>query len=247
MLIPRHVAVIMDGNGRWAVSRGLPRVQGHRRGVEAVRRLLDSCEKYGVQYLTIFAFSSENWSRPAEEIGELMGLLRFYIKSELANLHKKGIRLKIIGDRKRLEPDVLEIITHAEKITAANRGAQLNIALSYGGRMDIVAAAKAAAQDVLAGKLDVAAINEEIFANYLETADIPDPDLLIRTSGEQRISNFMLWQLAYTELVFIERLWPDFNEQDFLAALKQFSGRQRRFGGITAQDSVVGVKNLMTN
>lgn len=198
--MPLHVCVIMDGNGRWAASRGLPRAEGHRRGAEAVRQVIKEAARLGVGYLTLFGFSSENWKRPSGEVTDLMGLLRLYLRKELADLHKQGVRFRVIGERSRLPGDVQELVTTAENRTKDNTGLTLVIALSYGGRAEIVNAARDLAEKAKAGTLDPGAIDEATFATHLETADIPDPDLLIRTSGEQRISNFLLWQCAYTEL-----------------------------------------------
>src|SRR5487761_1611018 len=203
---PTHVAIIMDGNGRWAKARGLPRIAGHRAGAEAVRRTLTASVELGIKYLTLFGFSSENWKRPATEVSDLMGLLRHYIRGEIAELHRNGVRLRIIGDRTKLPTDIVGMIDNAETLTAGNDRLNLSIALSYGGRAEIALAAR------------------------LLTADIPDPDLLIRTSGEQRISNFLLWQTAYAELVFTPTLWPDFAKSDLEKALRDYHGRDRRYG-----------------
>lgn len=228
---PTHVAIIMDGNGRWARARGLPRTEGHRRGAEAVRRTIKAATNAGVSYLTLFGFSSENWKRPLEEVRDLMGLLRFYLSKEIAELHKNGVRFKVIGDRTRLDPDIVTMIEDAEKHTAENTGLTLILALSYGGRAELTAAAKSIASDVEAGHLRTEDISEDLFSSYLFTDDIPDPDLLIRTSGERRISNFLLWQLAYAEFVFLDVLWPDFGADDLSEALTEFDGRERRYGG----------------
>lgn len=227
---PRHVAIIMDGNGRWASARGLPRTQGHRRGAEAVRRAVEAGVELGIEYLTLFGFSSENWKRPAAEVSDLMGLLRRYLQSEIAELHKEGVRLRVIGDRQRLADDIVRLIEDAERRTAGNTRINVTVALSYGGRQEIVGAARRLAEEVATGRLAPEAIDETAFAAQLFTVDIPDPDLLIRTSGEQRISNFMLWQCAYAELVFTDTLWPDFGKDDLLAALRDFQNRERRFG-----------------
>jgi undecaprenyl diphosphate synthase len=227
---PTHVAIIMDGNGRWAKARSLPRIAGHRRGAEAVRRAVTAAGEFGIAYLTLFGFSSENWKRPAGEVDDLMGLLRHYIRAEIAELHAKGVRLRVIGDSARLPTDIVTLIDNAESLTAANRGLRLTIALSYGGRAEITRAARAIAADAQAGRITPAQIDEALFARYLLTADIPDPDLVIRTSGEQRISNFLLWQTAYSELVFTDTLWPDFSRADFAKALSDYHGRERRYG-----------------
>lgn len=227
---PAHVAIIMDGNGRWAKSRGLPRIAGHRRGAEAVRRTVTAAAEFGITYLTLFGFSSENWKRPTDEIDDLMGLLRHYLRGEIAELHSRGVRIRVIGERSRLPADVVNLIDNSEALTASNSGLCLTIALSYGGRAEITHAARVIAEAVKAGRLGLDAVNEESFARYLFTASMPDPDLVIRTSGEQRISNFLLWQTAYSELVFTSTLWPDFGKADLEKALRDFHGRERRYG-----------------
>jgi len=227
---PDHIAIIMDGNGRWAQARGLPRIAGHKRGAEAVRKTVEAAAKAGVSYLTLFGFSSENWKRPEREVGDLMGLLRLYLKSEVNELKKNGIRLSVIGDRSRFDRDIVRMIEQAEAETAGGARLTLILALSYGGRYEIVSAARELAQKAAAGELDPGDIDEKTFASHLDTAGVPDPDLLIRTSGEQRISNFLLWQLAYTELVFTDVLWPDFGAADLAAAIDDFNSRERRYG-----------------
>ena len=227
---PAHVAIIMDGNGRWAKARGLPRIAGHRRGAESVRRTVVAAAELGISYLTLFGFSSENWKRPSGEIDDLMSLLRVYLRGEIAELHRQGVRVRVIGDRTRLAPDIVTLIDNAEALTRANTRLTLIVALSYGGRHDIVQAAQRLAADAAAGSLKPEAIDEACFAARLYTAGIPDPDLLIRTSGEQRISNFLLWQSAYTELVFVDTLWPDFGASDLEKAVREFHGRDRRYG-----------------
>ncbi|NQW00707.1 MAG: isoprenyl transferase [Rhodospirillales bacterium] len=227
---PIHVAIIMDGNGRWAKARGLPRTAGHKRGAESVRRSIKAAISNGVRYLTLFGFSSENWKRPVDEVRDLMGLLRFYLKSEIRALDKEGVRLNVIGDRTRLDPDIVTLIDESEKITSTNNRLVLTIALSYGGRAEILRAAVQIAEDIGNGLLDPAEINENTLSERLFTSGIPDPDLLIRTSGEQRISNFLLWQCAYTEFAFVETLWPDFSEEHFATAIKDFQTRDRRYG-----------------
>jgi undecaprenyl diphosphate synthase len=224
--IPRHVAIIMDGNGRWAAARGLPRVVGHREGIKSVRRTIETAIDLGVKFLTLFAFSSENWQRPETEIADLTGLLRQYLRSELNELHDNGVRLRIIGERDRFGPNLAEDLAAAEARTAGNQRLTLVMALSYGGRADIVRAARLA----VAGGLAPEEITETKFASLLATDGIPDPDLLIRTSGEERISNFLLWQTAYAELYFTEVLWPDFGADDFVEAVREFARRERRFG-----------------
>jgi undecaprenyl diphosphate synthase len=225
----------MDGNGRWAVSRGLPRTAGHKRGAEAVRRAVTGAAELGVSYLTLFGFSSENWKRPPTEIDDLMGLLRLYLRSEIAEFHRNGVRLKVIGDRDRLSTDLVSMIRHAEEMTSANRRLQLTVALSYGGRSEIAHAARRIAERVHAGEIEPIAVDEKLFEAHLLTAGMPDPDLLIRTSGEKRISNFLLWQTAYSELVFIDRLWPDFTKQDLEEAIREFHSRDRRYGATAGQ------------
>jgi len=224
--VPNHVAIIMDGNGRWAAARGLPRVVGHREGTKAVRRTIEAAIGQGVKYLTLFAFSSENWQRPEAEVTDLRGLLLQFLRSELQEMHEAGVRLRVIGEQARFGPNIFAELAAAEAKTAANEKLTLLMALSYGGRAEIVAAAREAIAEGLAPE----ALTEEKFASYLATAGVPDPDLLIRTSGEQRLSNFLLWQTAYAELVFIDVLWPDFGEQDFAGAVRKFAMRERRFG-----------------
>jgi undecaprenyl diphosphate synthase len=228
--LPRHVAIIMDGNGRWAKARGLPRIAGHRSGAEAARRTVTAAAELGIPYLTLFGFSSENWKRPSTEIHDLMALLRHYLRGEIAELHRNGIRLKVIGQIARFAPDIVGMIEDAEAATRDNPRITLTIALSYGGRAEIVAAVRSIAAQVACRKLDPDAVDEECIARHLFTADLPDPDLLIRTSGEQRISNFLLWQCAYSELVFTKTLWPDFSKHDLDRAIDDFCGRERRYG-----------------
>ena len=232
-MTPKHVAIIMDGNGRWARSRGLPRTAGHKQGAEAARRVVKSAADLGVQYITLFGFSTENWNRPEAEIKELMQLLRYYLRSETANLHKQGARLRIIGDRDALDDDIVKLIENAESLTLDNNKITVVIALNYGGRQDIVAAAKAMALEFgeRLERIGNSAL-EDVFSSYLMTADIPDPDLLIRTSGEQRISNFLLWQCAYAEFVYTPVLWPDFGQDDLQKALDDYAARDRRFGAL---------------
>ncbi len=227
---PLHVAVIMDGNGRWANARGLPRAAGHQRGAEAARRAVMGALSMGVSYLTLYGFSAENWKRPATEVDDLMGLLRWYLHSQIVEMVKEGIRLRVIGDRTRLSKDLIDLIDEAEGVTADNRRLNLTIAISYGGRQEIVAATRRLVQQALDGSLAPADIDEHTFEAELDTADLPDPDLILRTSGEQRISNFLIWQSAYSELVFVDKLWPDFGEADLAAAIQEFQSRDRRYG-----------------
>ncbi len=228
--LPVHVAIIMDGNRRWARARGRPPAWGHRKGAEAVRRTVEACARLGIRYLTLYAFSSENWRRPPQEVEELMGLLRHYLQREIHHLHDKDVRIRVIGDRRRLAPDIVAMIEEAERRTAGNRRIQVLVALNYGGRQEIVRACRRIARAVAAGELEPEAVDEARFAQFLDTAGIPDPDLLIRTSGEQRISNFLLWQLAYTELVFLPVLWPEFGEEHLIEALLEYARRERRYG-----------------
>ena len=230
--VPEHVAIIMDGNGRWAKSHGLPRTAGHKRGADAVKRVVEGAGKLGIRYLTLFGFSSENWSRPENEVRDLLKLLRHTLENDVTELHKQGIRLRVIGERMRLPADTVELIHNAETLTASNSRLMLTIALSYGGRQEIVAAARSLAADCIAGRCAPSDIDESMFGQRLFTADTPDPDILIRTSGEQRISNFLLWQIAYTELVFTETLWPDFDQTELEAAIADFRTRDRRYGAV---------------
>jgi undecaprenyl diphosphate synthase len=230
---PVHVAIIMDGNGRWAKARSLPRTAGHKRGADAVRRTVESAVTLGIRYLTLFGFSSENWRRPENEIRDLMGLLRYYLEKEVDELHDKGVKLLVIGERDRLPADTVELITRAEQKTASNSRLTLTLAISYGSRDEIVAAARALAAECIAGRMSPDQIDQTAIGNRLFTHNLPEPDLLIRTSGEQRISNFLLWQLAYTELFFTPTLWPDFDHADMEAALVAFRNRERRFGAVT--------------
>lgn len=230
-VLPRHVAIIMDGNNRWAQQRKLPSLAGHKAGIGSVRAVLEVAMQQGIEIVTLFAFSSENWSRPQEEVSGLMELFKWALSREAKRLHKHQVRLKIVGARQGFSQELQELMRKAEDLTANNTKATLVIAANYGGRQDITQAAQQLAQQVAAGNLSATAITEEVFQQYLGLADLPDPDLCIRTSGEQRLSNFLLWQLAYAELVFTPAYWPDFRQQDFYAALQVFAQRQRRFGG----------------
>ena len=230
MAPPEHVAIIMDGNGRWAEARGLTRFHGHSEGAKSARTAVESAIKYKIRYLTLYSFSSENWKRPQTEINDLMGLLRSYLENEMKTLVENGIRLRVIGERADLGEDIVELIQECEEGTSQNKILDLFIALSYGGRYEITEAARQLAIKVKEGDLESTDINEEIFSKHLYTWGVPDPDLIIRTSGEKRVSNFLLWQLAYSELVFSDTLWPDFSENDFKKALSEFSLRDRRFG-----------------
>ncbi len=228
---PRHIAIIMDGNGRWAISRGLPRIVGHQRGADAVRRTVEGCVELGVEYLTLYAFSSENWKRPADEVQNLMSLLRLYLRRELDELAGAGVRLRVIGERGALDENIRSLIGRAEAHTRDNGKLVLTVALNYGARNEIVAAVRAIARDAGAGRIDPGAVDAALFSTYLQTDGMPDPDLVIRTSGEHRLSNFLLWQCAYAELVFTPVLWPDFDRDSLAAAIGEFRGRERRYGG----------------
>jgi len=229
--VPRHVAIIMDGNGRWAEQRRLPRVAGHRAGAEALRRTLEAAVKHGVEVLTVYAFSSENWRRSPEEIADLTSLMRFYLEREFDRLMQEGVRLKLIGDYSAFGSDLVKRLERAVERTAKNERLTLVVALNYGSRAEIAAAARTLAAKTAAGEIEPADIDEQSIANELQTRELADLDLLIRTSGEVRLSNFLLWQAAYAELLFVDTLWPDFDEQAFAEALDQFAARQRRFGG----------------
>jgi undecaprenyl diphosphate synthase len=229
---PHHVAIIMDGNGRWAKARGLPRVAGHRRGADAVRRVVRGAGELGIPVLTLFAFSTENWTRPADEVNDLMGLLRHYLRNELEELHRNGARLRVIGNREGLAADIVRDIADAELLTRNNTRIDVNICINYGARDEILRAARNLARRVAAGEMTPEEIDEANFERELLTAGLPDPDLLIRTSGEQRISNFLLWQCAYTELVFVDTLWPDFGKEHLERAITEFRRRERRYGGV---------------
>ncbi len=230
--VPRHVAIIMDGNGRWARGRGRPRTMGHRAGVDAVRRTIEASCHLGIEYLTLYGFSTENWKRPETEVSDLMGLLRLFLKKELATLHKNGIKVRIIGDRTRFADDIRDLLAKAEAQTSENTRLNLTIALSYGARAEITDAMREIAAKVATGELSPSDISEDLIEQHLSTSGIPDPDLLIRTSGEQRISNFLLWQSAYTEFVFEDVLWPDFDRSHLEQAIDNFAGRERRFGAV---------------
>lgn len=228
--LPSHVAIIMDGNGRWAKARGLPRTAGHKKGADALRNILRGCQEAGIRYLTIYAFSSENWSRPAGEVSDLMALLRLYLTSEIKTLHASGIRLRIIGDRDKLDRETRKQVEQAEKLMEANDTFHLTVALSYGSRQELVNAIRSVAGKVKEGSLDPAMIDESVITKALYTDSLPDPDLLIRTGGEQRLSNFLLWQSAYTELYFSPVLWPDFSIEHLKEALDEYARRERRYG-----------------
>jgi undecaprenyl diphosphate synthase len=233
--LPTHVAIIMDGNGRWAALRGLPRAEGHRRGVEAIRRAVRSASELGIRYLTIYSFSSENWRRPAQEVADLMGLLKRFVRHDLADLHKANVRVRIIGEREGLAHDIRALLVEAEALTAKNSGLTLIVAFNYGGRQEIVRAMRVLAERARAGILDPGRIDVATVEAVLDTHGIPDPDLVIRTSGEQRVSNFLTWQTAYSEFVFLPDFWPDFDHETFRAAVEEYGRRERRFGGLGAR------------
>jgi undecaprenyl diphosphate synthase len=235
--VPGHVAIIMDGNGRWAAQRGLPRAEGHRRGVEAVRACVRAAVELGIGHLTLYTFSSENWRRPHGEITDLMGLLKLFIRRDLAELHEQNVRIRVIGTEERVEPEVIKLIRDAVEITSNNTGLVLTTAFNYGSRDEIVRAARSLAAKVQSGEIGLDAITEESFAAHLDTTDLPQPDLLIRTGGDQRISNFLLWQCAYTEFVFLDAFWPDFSKDMLAKAVSEFQSRERRFGGLSARCS----------
>lgn len=232
---PRHVAIIMDGNGRWAAQRGLPRSEGHRRGVEALRRTVRAAGDLGIRILTIYSFSSENWSRPPSEIRDLMGLLRRFIRKDLAELHHNNVRVRVIGERQRLDPEIGRLLREAEDLTRGNTGLILVVAFNYGSRQEIARAARRLAREVAAGKLAPDAITADLISTQLDAPDLPDPDLIIRTSGEQRLSNFLLWQAAYSELIFVPTYWPDFDRAALESAIAEYQRRERRFGGLAAR------------
>jgi undecaprenyl diphosphate synthase len=233
--VPRHVAIIMDGNGRWAAARGLPRAEGHRRGVEALRRTIRAAGEIGIKIVTIFSFSAENWSRPATEIVELMGLLRRFVRNDLAELHKSNVRVRIIGERMGLDPDIGRLLIEAEELTKNNNGLILVVAFNYGARQEIVRAVQRVSEEIANGRMTAAGIDMDSITRFLDAPDIPDPDLIIRTSGEQRLSNFLLWQSAYSELVFVPTYWPDFDRATLESAIREYQQRERRFGGLVAQ------------
>ncbi len=235
--IPSHIGVIMDGNGRWAQARGKPRTEGHVAGVRALRELVESCINYGVGYLTVFSFSSENWSRPRDEISFIFGLLRRFVASDLEKLHRNNVRVRIIGSREGLDEGLRRLIAEVETTTAMNTGLKLQVAFNYGGKAEIAEAVRRIAQQVATGRLKPEEITEATIGRFLYTAGLPDPDLIIRTSGEQRFSNFLLWQGAYAELAFVEENWPDFGAGAFLRVLEDYSRRERRYGGVEATGS----------
>ncbi|MBQ3392257.1 MAG: isoprenyl transferase [Lachnospiraceae bacterium] len=233
MMVPQHVAIIMDGNGRWAKKRGLPRTMGHTRGAQVVEQILEDADDLGIRYLTVYAFSTENWSRPAAEVKALMNLLRTYMKTSLAKCAKNNVRVRVLGDKTKLAPDLQAAIANLEKETAGNTGITFQIAINYGARDEIVRAVRKLAADVKDGRTDADAIDEAALSNALDTGGIPDPDLLIRTCGEERISNFLLWQIAYAELYFTDKAWPDFDRAELEKAIEAYGKRERRYGGLS--------------
>ncbi len=240
--VPRHVAIIMDGNGRWARARGLPRVAGHKRGVETVRQVVRDAAELGIEYLTLFSFSSENWQRPADEVNELMGLLKRFIRRDLASLHEQGVRVRVIGGRDNLDNEIIELISKAQSLTENNQGITLIVAFNYGSKQEITDAVRKITEAVQNGDLTPEQITPEVFNSYLYTAEFPEPDLLIRTSGEQRLSNFLLWQCAYTEFVFVTQPWPDFSKDLLVSAIEEFHSRNRRFGGLSSLEDAATAK-----
>ncbi len=232
--VPAHIAIIMDGNGRWAKERGMPRIEGHRKGIDAVRNIVRIAGDYGIKYLTLYSFSSENWNRPESEISELFGLLRFFVRKHLAELHQNNVCLKVIGEKQGVPDDIVKLLDDATNLTSKNNGLTLVIAFNYGARTEILNAAKKVAEQIALGEFAIDELTCEIFEKNLQTKGIPDPDLIIRTSGEQRLSNFLLWQAAYSEFVFTPCKWPDFDEQTFQEALNDYNNRDRRFGAVSS-------------
>jgi len=233
--LPRHVAIIMDGNGRWAHERALPRSAGHRQGVEALRRTVRAAVEIGIEYLTIYSFSAENWSRPPSEVNFLLSLLRRFIRRDVADIHAAGVRIRVIGEREGVDPDIAQMIAECERLTAANTAMTLVVAFNYGSRQELVRATSRIADKLAAGEIAPTDIDADMIGHNLDLAELPDPDLLIRTGGEQRLSNFLLWQCAYTEFVFVREYWPDFNKEMLQRAVTAYCSRDRRFGGIDAQ------------
>ena len=241
--IPRHVAIIMDGNGRWAKNRLLPREAGHVKGISSVRKVVRAAREFNIEYLTLYTFSTENWRRPESEVRHLMGLFRRYCRADVEKLHAHNVRVRFIGARSGLDADIAEIIESAEDLTRNNSALNLNFAFNYGSREELAAAARKLAQEAAAGRLDPDAITPSVFGNSLQSAGLPDADLVIRSGGERRLSNFLLWQSAYAELVFVDKLWPDFGRDDLRAALDEFARRDRRFGAVPGSASVQPVNS----
>ena len=235
LVVPRHLAIIMDGNGRWAQQRGLPRIEGHRQGVERVKECVRTAAEIGVEYLTLFSFSSENWRRPQEEVDALMSLIKRFIRQELAELHENNVRVRVIGTNDRVDPEIIAMIADAHALTAKNTGLQLTVAFNYGARDEIARAARQLAEDVARGAMRPEDVDMAALEQRLDTHGLPDPDLLIRTSGEVRLSNFLLWQLAYAELMFVEDYWPDFDRETMIRTISAYQNRERRFGGLSAR------------
>ncbi len=240
--IPEHVAIIMDGNGRWARQRGLPRTSGHKKGAEVVEQILEDADAIGIRYLTVYAFSTENWLRPLQEVRALMNLLRLYMKTAEAKCRKNNVCVRVIGDRSRLDEDLIRSIEHLEKVTAGNTGMHFQIAINYGGRDEIIRAVRKMLPDIREGRIREEDINEALIGSLLDTAGLPDPDLLIRTCGEQRISNFLIWQNAYTEYYFTDAAWPDFSREELLKAIDAYSSRDRKYGGLHEDTAAAGVE-----
>lgn len=236
--LPNHIAIVMDGNGRWAQQRRLPRVEGHRRGVDVAQEVAKAAADIGIKHLTLFAFSAENWKRPEQEVNQLMGILKRFLAREVSDLHQRNVRLKFIGDRTRLADDIVRLMADAEELTRDNSSTVLTLAVNYGARQDIAAAAKAFAKEVEAGNLRPEDSTPELFESYLQTSDLPEPDLVIRTSGEQRLSNFLLWESAYSEFLFSDTLWPDFSPECLRRAVKEFQLRDRTFGALSSRQTL---------
>lgn len=234
-VLPHHLAIVMDGNGRWARRRGLPRLMGHHRGVESLKKVIESVLEFGIEYLTVFAFSTENWRRPKDEVSGLFSLLRRTLQSDLAEFHKNNIRLRVIGRREGVDPETLALMDHAVELTKDNTALNFTIAFNYGGRDDIVSATRILAERVVRGEIEPSDITEDLFSKSLLTFDLPDPDLFIRTSDVSRVSNFLIWQTAYTELVFLETYWPNFKKEDLVFAIRKFQKCQRKFGGVSPE------------
>ena len=244
-VVPQHVAIIMDGNGRWAAAHRVARIAGHRRGVEALRRAVQSAMDVGIGYLTVYSFSSENWARPVEEVSDLMRLLKRFIRNDLTDLHRHNVRVRIIGMRDNLQPDIQALLVEAEERTRLNTALTLVVAFNYGARQELAAAVRRIAFQVASGEMEPHAVTADLIATHLDTAGIPDPDLIIRTSGEQRLSNFLMWQAAYAELVFLPMHWPDFDRSAFDDALATYCRRERRFGGVTADHTLPKMKSAL--
>ena len=238
--VPKHLAIIMDGNGRWASQRGLPRHFGHRNGVDTVRKIVRAARSHGIEFLTLYSFSSENWSRPEEEVNELFKLLKLFIKRDLAELHRSNVRIRVIGERDTLPIDIKSLLNEAETLTSQNTAQTLVIAFNYGSRNEIISAVKTIAEKARNGTIDPQSISEEVISSHLDTAGIPDPDLILRTAGEIRLSNFLMWQASYSEFAFVDKNWPDFDEQDLNAVLSDYAMRKRKYGGLSEKSEEMG-------